>query len=108
MYLPDGHMGTLFMCCSGNVLGYHVTHPCEKCLSSCNNGHIWMFNAGSVTGTARLNKSTRHSMFLGTASICMLLFVGREPLSWKALLNGRCDDVDVQSDERHSHEFFCR
>jgi hypothetical protein len=22
----------------GNVVGYHVTHPCERCLEACNNG----------------------------------------------------------------------
>ena len=28
----------------GNVVGYHVIKPCDKCLGECNNGHIWMFN----------------------------------------------------------------
>lgn len=23
----------------GNVVGYHVTHPCERCLEACNNGN---------------------------------------------------------------------
>ncbi|XP_065067351.1 protein FAM72A-like [Rhopilema esculentum] len=27
----------------GNIVGYHVTKPCTNCLSSCNNGHFWMF-----------------------------------------------------------------
>merc|ERR1719354_684468 len=33
----------------GNVIGYHVTQPCEKCLDSCNNGHFWMFLSTDVT-----------------------------------------------------------
>jgi hypothetical protein len=24
----------------GNVVGYHVTHPCERCLEACNNGMV--------------------------------------------------------------------
>ena len=31
---------------SGNQVGYHVTQPCTDCLSSCNNGHFWMFHIG--------------------------------------------------------------
>jgi hypothetical protein len=26
----------------GNVIGYHVTQPCEPCMGACNNGHFWM------------------------------------------------------------------
>lgn len=32
----------------GNVVGYHVTAPCNKCLESCNNGHYWMFLQGNI------------------------------------------------------------
>eukprot|EP00122_Pirum_gemmata_P010866 Pgem_evm1s10058 len=32
----------------GNVVGYHVTRPCESCLDSCNNGHFWMFHSQSL------------------------------------------------------------
>ncbi|KAI8820957.1 FAM72 protein-domain-containing protein [Fimicolochytrium jonesii] len=28
----------------GNVIGYHVTQPCEPCMEACNNGHFWMFH----------------------------------------------------------------
>ncbi len=38
----------------GNVCGYHVTAPCEKCLESCNNGHFWMFHASCVAAEERL------------------------------------------------------
>jgi hypothetical protein len=32
-------------CClgCGNVIGYHVSKPCQSCLSSCHNGHYYMF-----------------------------------------------------------------
>jgi len=29
--------------CCGNVMGYHVSQPCERCLEARNNGHFWMF-----------------------------------------------------------------
>ncbi|KAJ3218132.1 Protein fam72a [Dinochytrium kinnereticum] len=32
----------------GNVVGYHVTQPCAKCLDACNNGHFWMFLSDGV------------------------------------------------------------
>jgi len=37
----------------GNVVGYHVTHPCERCLDACNNGHFWMFHADTVGSRER-------------------------------------------------------
>ncbi len=37
----------------GNVVGYHVTQPCETCLESCNNGHFWMFQTDGVVPTER-------------------------------------------------------
>ncbi|RVD91722.1 FAM72 domain-containing protein [Tubulinosema ratisbonensis] len=27
----------------GTIIGYHIMQPCIKCLSSKNNGHLWMF-----------------------------------------------------------------
>ncbi|KAH6574948.1 hypothetical protein BASA62_002208 [Batrachochytrium salamandrivorans] len=41
----------------GNVVGYHVTQPCEKCLDACNNGHFWMFLSGDVTYTERFDNT---------------------------------------------------
>jgi hypothetical protein len=41
----------------GNVVGYHVTQPCEACLSSCNNGHFWMFLSDTVSATERMDSS---------------------------------------------------
>ncbi|KAI8845554.1 FAM72 protein-domain-containing protein [Chytridium lagenaria] len=38
----------------GNVIGYHVTQPCEICLESCNNGHFWMFLADGVASRDRV------------------------------------------------------
>ena len=40
---------------SGGVVGYHVTLPCQSCLSSCNNGHLWMYNACDIIATERLD-----------------------------------------------------
>ncbi|KAI8804699.1 FAM72 protein-domain-containing protein [Cladochytrium replicatum] len=37
----------------GNVVGYHITQPCESCMSSCNNGHFWMFHSGAVNPVVR-------------------------------------------------------
>ncbi|KAI8900039.1 protein FAM72 [Globomyces pollinis-pini] len=41
----------------GNVVGYHVTHPCEKCLEACNNGHFWMFLSEAVRPVERYEKN---------------------------------------------------
>ncbi|KAG2177695.1 hypothetical protein INT44_008209, partial [Umbelopsis vinacea] len=40
---------------SGNVIGYHITMPCQVCLHSCNNGHFWMFRTEGVVSADRLN-----------------------------------------------------
>lgn len=45
----------------GNVVGYHVTQPCEVCLTSCNNGQylpltsFWMFLSDTVEAQDRLD-----------------------------------------------------
>jgi ferredoxin len=57
----------------GNVVGYHVTQPCDRCLEACNNGltmniekqiinatyvgHFWMFLSDAVRPVDRLEKS---------------------------------------------------
>lgn len=41
----------------GNVVGYHVTQPCEGCLEACNNGHFWMFHAEGVSSVERMDDS---------------------------------------------------
>nr|KAJ3423250.1 Protein fam72a [Polyrhizophydium stewartii] len=41
----------------GNVVGYHVTQPCERCLDACNNGHFWMFLSDTVRYTERFDAS---------------------------------------------------
>ncbi|KAI9202676.1 FAM72 protein-domain-containing protein [Polychytrium aggregatum] len=43
----------------GNVVGYHVTQPCEKCLEACNNGHFWMFHAEGVHSEDRMDQNGR-------------------------------------------------
>lgn len=52
---------------SGNIVGYHVTQPCDRCLDSCNNGHFWMFQTEGVTGHDRVDST------------------GLKPLLWAAL-----------------------
>jgi hypothetical protein len=42
---------------SGNVVGYHVTLPCDVCMNSCNNGHLWMFLSDAVQAQDRKDKS---------------------------------------------------
>lgn len=39
----------------GNIIGYHVTQPCDTCLESCNNGHFWMFLSESVASQDRFD-----------------------------------------------------
>ncbi|KAG0359340.1 Protein fam72a [Gamsiella multidivaricata] len=39
----------------GNVVGYHITQPCQQCLKAPNNGHFWMFHTEGVIGQERLN-----------------------------------------------------
>jgi len=46
----------------GNVIGYHVTSPCERCLDACNNGHFWMFHSDGVG--ARERRSTIGNIIL--------------------------------------------
>ncbi|KAF9354331.1 Protein fam72a [Mortierella sp. AD094] len=44
----------------GNAIGYHIAQPCEKCLSSDNNGHLWLFHPEYVQSMPRWNhKSSR-------------------------------------------------
>ena len=42
---------------SGSVVGYHVILPCRSCLSSCNNGHFWMYHSNAVDSRERLDTS---------------------------------------------------
>ncbi|KAJ3397309.1 Protein fam72a [Lobulomyces angularis] len=41
----------------GNVIGYHVTQPCQSCMDACNNGHFWMFHVDHVNSTERTDCS---------------------------------------------------
>jgi hypothetical protein len=45
---------------SGNVIGYHVTQPCQPCMDACNNGHFWMFHVDHVQSSDRMiNNGTK-------------------------------------------------
>ncbi len=38
---------------SSHKVGYHVSAPCETCLRSCHNGHMWMFHERKVKHAER-------------------------------------------------------
>ncbi|KAI8608852.1 FAM72 protein-domain-containing protein [Chytriomyces sp. MP71] len=46
----------------GNVVGYHVTQPCARCLESCNNGHFWMFKSEEIYSTERSDGSSNKTL----------------------------------------------
>lgn len=46
----------------GNVIGYHVTQPCEPCMDACNNGHFWMFHIDAVEYKDRMDASGHHTL----------------------------------------------
>ncbi|XP_068714572.1 protein FAM72B-like [Montipora capricornis] len=50
----------------GNVVGYHVTLPCKSCISSCNNGHFWMFHSSAVIPVERLDQTGIQIMLWGS------------------------------------------
>ncbi|CAG8647242.1 2884_t:CDS:2 [Acaulospora morrowiae] len=43
----------------GNVLGYHITQPCQQCMEACNNGHLWMFHTEEVASEERKDHDGR-------------------------------------------------
>lgn len=49
----------------GNVVGYHVTAPCQVCMSSNNNGHFYMFFDEGVIGNDRVDPKTKRSLYWG-------------------------------------------
>eukprot|EP00842_Homolaphlyctis_polyrhiza_P000274 jgi/Hompol1/1247/HPOL_001763-RA len=46
----------------GNVLGYHVSQPCESCLDACNNGHFWMFHLAEILPAERMDSSRTQTL----------------------------------------------
>lgn len=50
----------------GNVVGYHVTLPCQSCIRSCNNGHFWMFHSSAVHPVERLDQTGNQIMLWGS------------------------------------------
>lgn len=46
----------------GNIIGYHVTQPCESCLDARNNGHFWMFYSSSVKFTERMDSQGKAAL----------------------------------------------
>jgi hypothetical protein len=74
--------------CCGNILGYHVSQPCDRCLDAKNNGHFWMFYSETVMAWERPDPAT------GKA------------LSWGALSPMR--ELDESFSEFRRYELFCR
>jgi len=54
---------------SGNVIGYHVTQPCQDCLKACNNGHLWMFHGSMSQARERVDRSSDTHKHLTWASL---------------------------------------
>lgn len=46
----------------GNIVGYHITQPCSRCMESCNNGHFWMFHTDGVFSEERQDPSGAHTL----------------------------------------------
>jgi hypothetical protein len=69
----------------GNVIGYHVTQPCQSCMEACNNGHFWMFHVDHVKSSERMNHT------------------GTIPLLWANLSK---PDHDI--DKTDSYDVMCR
>jgi hypothetical protein len=80
---------------SGNVLGYHVSQPCDRCLEARNNGHFWMFYSEGVSASERKDSD------------------GCSPLFWAAL-TPMCDFVPASAALRpglannSGYDSFCR
>ncbi|TPX33122.1 hypothetical protein SmJEL517_g03953 [Synchytrium microbalum] len=71
----------------GNVIGYHVTQPCDVCLDACNNGHFHMFLSDGVFSTDRMGPD------------------GRKPLLWAHLPRV---ERDYEAVVRVDYENLCR
>ncbi|KAJ3413702.1 Protein fam72a [Chytridiales sp. JEL 0842] len=70
----------------GNIVGYHVTMPCSKCLDACNNGHMWMFSSDGVQSSERME--------------------GSKVLRWASLLGPNDENDEKESLRRY--ETLCR
>ncbi|XP_046840785.1 protein FAM72A-like [Xenia sp. Carnegie-2017] len=54
----------------GCVVGYHVILPCSSCLTSCNNGHFWMFHSDVTYPLERLDSTGTEVMLWGSLPSC--------------------------------------
>ncbi len=80
---------TVCMGC-GNVLGYHVSQPCDRCLDAKNNGHFWMFYSETIFAYERPDPSA-----------------GGKPLYWGSLSPMREHDEGMQA-KCVRYELYCR
>lgn len=74
---------------SGNVMGYHVSQPCDRCLDAKNNGHFWMFYSETIMAAERPDPSN----------------MGK-PLYWGAL--SPMKETDDYFTELRRYELYCR
>ncbi|KAJ9082363.1 hypothetical protein DSO57_1005228 [Entomophthora muscae] len=82
----------------GNIVGYHITQPCAKCMDSCNNGHFWMFHTEGVFSEERQDPS-------GKSYECLFLNkVGSQTLIWACLAPAEKDFECVSAEA----ETICR
>lgn len=74
----------------GNVLGYHVSQPCDRCLDAKNNGHFWMFYSETIRAAERVDLRTG------------------KPVHWGALTPMRELDETIWMNAAQQYETFCR
>lgn len=88
-------MHALILSVSGNVLGYHVSQPCDRCLDARNNGHFWMFYSEGVIPNERKDAEGAGPLFW-TALTPMCEFVPASVIAAPGLAGNS------------GYEFFCR
>lgn len=74
----------------GNVLGYHVSQPCDRCLEAKNNGHFWMFYSETIHSYERPDP----------------LSVDGKPLYWGSLSPMRETHLITSADGQSSSHAF--
>ncbi|KAJ3148949.1 Protein fam72a [Geranomyces michiganensis] len=93
----------------GNVVGYHVTQPCEKCLEACNNGHFYMFLSDGVQPVERIDASgifEQHANDNMHVTNKLFTFLGSKLLRWASL---PCAEQDRDETETSKcYEQLCR
>jgi hypothetical protein len=91
----------------GNVLGYHVSQPCERCLDAKNNGHFWMFYSESISPNERPEPSgSGRPLYWGALQPMRELDPAADPAGAWIIGSGDPGALGAQSIARY--EAFCR